>query len=177
MRHSSNVLLLLPLLSLAGCTADKTPAEPAYFGKVEVLQGKKVTASRDYSYKLRDLTVAPDPLDGFRVVQKGVEVGRLKVYWPTYGLEKPVQEAVQGKATVSMSITSEYKLINNGGRYSLLERGFDDAEYYGFNAASDKEAVGIALDYVVRFVVPRQIGHMVYEFKQLEAKDHRGGEK
>ena len=158
MRYSSNVLLMLSLLLPAGCAADKTPAEPAYFGKVEVLQGEKVTASRDYSYELHDLSVAPQPLNSFLRVGKGVEVARLKVYWPTYGLEKPLQEVFKGKATVSFTKTLQYKLINNGGRYSLINRGFDDRECYGFDAASDKEAVQIGLDYVVRFVVPSEIG-------------------
>jgi hypothetical protein len=120
-------------------------------------------------------------------------VARLRVYWPTFGLEKQLdglekqiavgfekqaagssilpggQRVKVTEVKTAFTKTSDYKLIKNqGDRYSLLARGSDDAEHYGFFAENDDDAVEIALDYVARFVVPLQIGKYVYESRQLE---------
>jgi hypothetical protein len=55
-------------------------------------------------------------------------------------------------------------VTKRGIRYSLNHRGFDDgAEYFGFVADNDEDAIDISLNFVSRFVVPLQIGNYLYE--------------
>jgi hypothetical protein len=195
MRNAITALTLI-LLLLPGCAKEKQAEEPCYSGKVEVLRDGVPSASRAYAFMLHQLDVAPARLRTFHCVNKGAKVAVLRVYWPTFGLEKKLSEAVGKQATqriarqmgdvlekqtgkrvnvdvsLSMAITSDYTLIrNDGDRYSLLERGLDDGEHYGYYANSDGDAIDIALNYLTQFVVPMETGSRVYEFKQLKEKE------
>ncbi len=195
MRYFSSSVTLLLLMLLGGCGTAKQSGEYSYSGKVEVVQDGKVLTSRDYVYREHEVPIAPSLLPhSFRVVEKGTDVAVLKVYWPTWGLEKSLEKAsrqVTGdvekgladkqeketgqtapvKSSFSCTVTSTYKLIkDDGNRYSLCDRGSDDAEHYGYYAENDKEATDIALTYLIRFVVPLSIGEDVYEARRDGSK-------
>jgi hypothetical protein len=203
MRRLSILLILVAFLSMFGCTAQSPPhseraTEPEYVGRVEVLRGGKIIGSRQYTFRLHDLDVRPASAHAFHVVEKGEKVAVLRVYWPTFGLENQITETggkqmtdLLGKqmadrfekqtgqkakveTSLSLTITSDFPLLKHmGGWYSLLARGTDDAEQYGYYAESDDDAIDIALNYLARFVVPMETGSRVYEFRQLRAHGAR----
>ncbi|MCE5267142.1 MAG: hypothetical protein LLG00_04580 [Planctomycetaceae bacterium] len=199
MRYSLVLSALPVLLLLPGCASETHVDKPSYSGKVEVLRDGKPALVRDYAFGLRDSDVAPLRVRAFRVVDKGTKVAVLRVYWPTLGLEKQLSvgiekqkmddlakkvadaaekgtgKRVKAHMSLALTITSDYPLVSRGdGHYSLMQRGSDDAEHYGYIADSDDDAVEIALNYLARFVVPMETGTRMYELGTLRTGNRSG---
>ena len=183
MRYLSNMMLLVSLLALCGCTTERRTAEPSYSGNVEVvLPNGKVLASRDYAYSLHEVLASAREPNNFNIVGKGAAVATLRVQWHNFGMDldkrlakagqqisdamgkrvadrlgKETAARVEVKSSLSCTATFDYKLIKNGGRYSLCPPGLDDAEYFGFCADNDSGATDVAMDVVVHVIVPSAI--------------------